>query len=345
MNPTSYIHSAMNAAHDDATLLQRIDLNLVVAFDALARERNVTRAAERVGVTQSAMSHALRRLRELLGDEVLVRGRGGMVLTPRGEALVTPLRSALVTMARALGAPAVFEPRTARRAFCIASPDLFDVLVIPPLLERIGAEAPGVDISVVPLNERRVGVALETGEVDIAIAPQVERDAPPPEMSASGIVRRTLLHDAFVCFLRAGHPELAKRKRLTLETFASLSHVLVSPTGEGPGLVDAMLAQHGLTRRIALRIQHFFSALAIVANSDLILTAPSPLARVPVNERTAVVSFPPPLELPGHTISIVWHERFSNDPGHRWLRDLVADITRSATQKPTRAVRRAPAHA
>jgi len=334
---------AMNDAHADAVdpgalpeQLWAIDLNLIVAFDALARERNVTRTAQRLGVTQSAMSHSLRRLRELLGDPVLVRGRGGMMLTPRAESLVVPLRSGLVTLGRALAQPSRFEPQTARRAFCLASPDLFDVLAIPPLLARIRSEAPGVDIRVVPIDERLLVDQLETGEVDVAVVAQQEEPAAEPPPSASGLLRRTLFRDRYTCLLRADHPALARRRgrratpaALSLATYAALSHALVSPRGGGPGLVDRALAQHGLSRRVALRLPHFYSALAIVAKSDLILTAPSALARL-VPADLEIVALPPPLRLPRHSINLIWHERFSKDRGHGWLRDLVSEVARAA---------------
>jgi DNA-binding transcriptional LysR family regulator len=169
----------MNLVHTEAARgspeqLAGIDLNLLVAFDALAREQSVTRAAERMGVTQSAMSHALGRLRDLLRDPLLVRGSSGMTLTPRAAELVVPLRSGLVTLGRALAEPTSFDPAQARRAFCIASPDLFDVLAVPRLLERIRSEAPGVDLSVVPVNDRRLPERLETGEIDVAVVPEIE---------------------------------------------------------------------------------------------------------------------------------------------------------------------------
>ena len=154
----------MNDIHD----LVGVDLNLFVAFDALARERSVTLAARRLGVTQSAMSHTLRRLRELLGDPLLVRGQGGMVLTPRAEALVVPLRSSLVALGRTLTESTQFDPKTAERTFRLATPDLFDVLAIPPLLHRIRKEAPNVDLHVVPVQRRRLADELETGDVDLA---------------------------------------------------------------------------------------------------------------------------------------------------------------------------------
>jgi DNA-binding transcriptional LysR family regulator len=325
----------MNAIHDREELsleaLAAIDLNLLVAFDAIARELSVTGAARRLGVTQSALSHALRRLRALLGDELFVRGQGGMMLTPRAQALVVPLRSGLVTLGRALQQPEEFEPATARRAFRIATPDLFDVLVIPHLLERIRKFAPGVDISVVPVDQRKLEYRLETGEVDVAVAPRFESDAPGQGLlSASGLVRSAIFRDEFVCILRADHPVLrgrGKKPALSLESYSELSHLLIAPRGEGRGYIDEALAKHGLKRRIALRIPHFYSALVIVEKSDLVLTAPSGLARVDASAR-AVRSLAPPLPLPSHSVNLVWHERFTRDSGQRWLREQLAESGR-----------------
>jgi DNA-binding transcriptional LysR family regulator len=350
MNLAPCFHGDMKAAHPSSTSargvlqeaalperLARIDLNLLVAFDALAREQNVTRAAARVGVTQSAMSHALRRLRGLLDDPLLVRGKSGMVLTARAEALVLPLRSGLVSVDRALARAEQFDPRTARRKFRLATPDLFDLLAIPPLLEAIREQAPGVDLVVAPLDAR-LSDALETGEVDLCVAPRVD-DFPggAPELDGAGLVRRVLFRDSFSCFCRADHPALGEKRArrggkpgapepLSVEVYAALSHVLVSPRGEGPGLVDELLAKQGLSRRVALRIPHFFSALAIVEKSDLILTAPTSLGLL-LPSRSKVVALPAPLRLPSHAIALLWHERFSNEPGHAWLRDVMVDVT------------------
>ncbi len=327
MNQSMLSNSFMNRIHGEASpeRLSGIDLNLTVAFDALTRELSVTRAAERTGVTQSAMSHALRRLRELLKDPLLVRGQNGMVLTPRAEALVVPLRSALLTLGRALAEKQEFLPATARRAFGIAAPDLFDVVMVPPLLERIRSSAPAVDISVVTADDRRFAERLETGEVDVAIVPRFDEVEPGALPPAGGLMRRTLFNDRFVCLLRADHPALRGRRRLTLQTYASLSHALVSPRGEGAGPVDRALEQHGLVRRIALRIPHFYAALAIVAKSDLILTAPSGLARLASTD-LPVRALAPPLRLPRHSVDLVWHERFTNDAGHRWLRKQMLEV-------------------
>jgi DNA-binding transcriptional LysR family regulator len=328
----------MSTAHDDPSLHQ-IDVNLLVALDALARERSVTRAAQRAGVSQSAMSHTLRRLRELFDDPLLVRGRGGMVLTPRAEALAIPLRSGLVSLARTLTQPDPFEPEAAQRAFRIVSPDLFDALVLPALLRRLGREAPGIDLAIVPMPPR-LSDSLETGEVDLAIHP-VLLDAEPFELGANvdpQLQQRTLFRDSLRCFLRADHPALAKRRKLSLRTYSALSHILVSPSGEGPGVVDRVLTTRNLERRIALRVPHFSSALTIVAQSDLVLTAPHSLNEFPA--ASALACHPAPLELPEHAVTMLWHPRFTEDPAHRWLRDLMVEVTASIPALPPRRSRR-----
>jgi DNA-binding transcriptional LysR family regulator len=323
-----------------------------VAFEALARERSVTGAAHTIGVTQSALSHALRRLRALLGDPLLVRGQSGMVLTQRAESLVLPVQIGLNTLRRALSQPAGFAPYTARRAFSLATPDLFDVIVVPALLERLRREAPGVDLTLVVADPRRLSSQLETGEVDAAILPQVaEVEIDQPPLTSVGFVRRELFRDQHACFVRRDHPVLcagatAKRAKsaaapsgkLSLEAYAGLSHLLVSPRGAGPGIVDQMLAQRGLTRRVALRVPHFYAALSIVSECDLILTAPSTLGLlVPLpGKPSRVVVLPPPLRLPSHSVHLVWHERFGHDAGHSWLRDLIAQVARATRKPPAR---------
>ena len=325
MNPMTCFHAGMNIIHT-ADDLHRIDLNLLVALDALARERNVTKAAERTGVTQSAMSHTLRRLRELFDDPLLVRGRGGMVLTPRAEALAVPLRSGLVSLARTLAEPAAFEPEHASRTFRIVSPDLFDALFLPALLKRLGHEAPSVDLAVVP-TPKRLSDSLETGDVDLAIYP-VLLDPQPFDLGTqvdAELQSRTLFRDSFRCFVRNDHPALTGRRKLTLETYTRLNHILVSPGGEGPGLVDRILQARGLKRRIALRVPHFATALEVIAQSDLVLTAPSSLSGC--STASSLASRPAPLAIPEHAITMLWHPRFTEDPAHRWLRERIIDVT------------------
>lgn len=329
MNPMTNDRIVMIVIHDE-TELHRIDANLLVALDVLCRERNVTRAARRTGVTQSAMSHTLRRLRALLGDPLLVRGRGGMQLTPRAEALAVPLRAGLHELARALAEPEPFDPATSRRCVRLSSPDLFDILVLPVLLTDLREHAPGVDVAVVP-RPPRLHEALETGEVDLAIEPRLLDDQPFSDDEPGAQLRqRTLFRDSMRCFVRAGHP-LAGRRRLSVRAFARLDHVLVSPTGSGPGLIDRALEPHGLRRRIALRVPQFSTAIAALAGSDLVLTAPRSLAGSPL--AGGLVDFAVPLALPEHAITMVWHPRFGEDPGHRWFRERMREVTRSSRSR------------
>jgi DNA-binding transcriptional LysR family regulator len=306
--------------------LHRIDLNLLVALDALTRERSVTKAAERAGVTQSAMSHTLRRLRELFDDPLLVRGRGGMVLTPRAEALAVPLRSGLVSLARTLAEPQSFEPEHASRTFRIVSPDLFDALVLPTLLQQLTHQAPSIDLAVVP-TPKRLADSLETGDIDLAIYP-VLLDPHPFDLGTqvdAELQTRTLFRDSFQCFVRNDHPALTGGRRLTLKAYTRLNHILVSPGGEGPGVVDRILHARGLQRRVALRVPHFATALEVIAQSDLVLTAPSSLSKC--STASTLASHPAPFDIPEHAITMIWHPRFTEDPPHRWLRQLMVDVT------------------
>jgi DNA-binding transcriptional LysR family regulator len=328
----------MSAAHE-AESLHTVDVNLLVALDALTRERSVTRAAQRAGVTQSAMSHTLRRLRDLFDDPLLVRGRGGMVLTPRAEALAVPLRSGLLSLTRALAQPDPFDPETANRMFRIVSPDLFDVLVLPSLLHRIGNEAPGIDLAVVPAPSS-LNDSLETGEVDLAIHP-VLLDPEPFDLGTavdSHLRQQTLFKDSFRCFLRRDHEALAGGHKLSLGRYADLRHILVSPGGRGPGVVDRVLHSQGLERRIALRVPHFSAALAVVAESDLVLTAPASLGSYPHVSNLA--SIPTPVEVPHHAITMLWHPRFTEDAGHRWFRERMVEVTSTIPTLPTKKARR-----
>lgn len=314
----------MNMIHD-AGSLRTIDLNLLAAFDALAEAGSVTRAAELCSVTQSAMSHTLRRLRELLADPLLVRGKGGMVLTPRAEALRGPLRAALGDVARAITRPPTFDPASSTRAFRLVGPDLFDMLALPPLLRALGRQAPGVDLAVLPMPPN-LAASLETGEIDLAIAPVLLDEEPFDRRIEPGpdLQRRVLLRDKMRCFVRSGHPGIRARGRMTLAAFTQAAHVLVSPSGAGTGVVDRVLSTQGATRRVAVRVPQFSTALAIVAQTDLVLTAPSALLAAG-GTGAELVSLAPPVQLPEHAVTMVWHPRFSEDPAHRWLRGILAE--------------------
>ena len=305
----------MNELH-----LASLDLNLVVALDALLEERSVTRAAERIGVTQSAMSHALARLRVVTGDQLLVRGSGAMVATPRAEQLAPPVRRALDELGRALRSPSAFAPKTARLRVRIGTSDYNELVLLPRVVQRLEREAPGIDLRLVPFAEDAPAV-LGSGELDLVIAPLRPRD------EAAGVFARKLLDETFVCVVRRGHP-LADR-RLTLARYAAAAHALVSPRGKEGSFADDALVEVGLSRRVVVTVPHFLVAPHIVASSDLLLTLPARVAAALAEPLGLVVlKLPPELRMPGFTMSALWHERTQSDAAQRWVRELFAEVAR-----------------
>ena len=308
---------AMQDVHDRA--LASIDLNLLVVLDALLAEKHVTRAAAKIGLSQSAASHALARLRELLGDPLLVRGtRGALVATPRAEAIAPALRRSLDGLRDALRGTPSFDPATARRSFRIGTADYGELVLLPRLVARFEREARGIDLWIVPQADDPAD-ALAAGELDVAIGVW-----PSPAWPA-GLYQRRLFDEDFRCVVRAGHP--ATKQRLTLVRYCELDHLVVAPRGTPGSRVDDVLSQLGRTRRVLVRVPHFLIAPHVIAASDLVVTLATRLARI-YAEPLGLELLAPPFDVPGFTVSMVWHERAHHDPGHRWLRD---ELARAAT--------------
>ncbi len=294
--------------------LAGVDLNLLVVLDALLAEKHVTRAAARIGLSQSAASHALARLRDLLDDPLLVRGpQGGLVPTARAEALEPALRRALDGLRDVLrGAPS-FDPATARRSFRIGAGDYTELVLLPELVARLARDAPGVDLWIVPLPEDPAA-ALAAGELDLAIGVWTGSSWP------AGFYQRALFDEDFRCVLRKGHP--ATRQKLTLVRYCELDHLLVAPRGTPGSRVDDILASLGRTRRVVVRVPHFLIAPHVIAASDLVVTIATGLARI-YAEPLGLALLPTPFDMPGFTVSMAWHERAHADPGHKWLREQL----------------------
>ncbi len=294
--------------------LSSVDLNLLVAFDALVAERSVTRAAKRLGLSQPAASNALRRLRDLLDDPVLVRAGSSMVPTERALELAPAVRDALSTVRRALSPPE-FEPQTRSAVFHIATADMIEIAMMPPLLSQLRTDAPLVDLRVYSLPRGLPAEELEVGRFDLAVG--AFSDLPP------GFSSEPLTRERFVCIVREGHP--LGRRRLTLKRFASLGHILVAPGGRPGGLADRVLADHGLTRRVVVTTPHFLVAPMLVLESDMICTIAEGVARS-LHEHLPIRILEPPLDLPSFGINMVWHRRTDEDPAQRWLRDRVRSV-------------------
>jgi DNA-binding transcriptional LysR family regulator len=291
-----------------------------LALDALLATRNVTQAAERVGITQSAMSHALRRLRAVTGDSLLVRAQGGMVTTPRADALGPPIRRALEEVALALAPTAKFDPQTARLAFTFMTTDYCELVLLPKLIALLAREAPGIDLRVVAQSDE-VARPLAAGVFDLAIMPPHRSD------ESSSVFAQKLFDDRFVCVVRKGHPLAGKK--LTLARFAAASHVLVSPRGATQSFVDDALAGLGLQRRIALVVPHFLIAPHVIATSDWIVTLAARVAELFAEPLGLTLLAPPPeLRLSGFSVSAMWHERTQNDPAQRYLRAKLMAVAK-----------------
>lgn len=311
----------MRGIHDE---LAGLDLNLVLALDALLAERHVTRAAERLGVSQSAASHALARLRDVLGDPLLVRGpRGAMQPTPRALALAPMLSRALTDVAAALRRPEPFAPSTARRTFHLGAGDYAELVLLPRLVARLATAAPGIDLFIRTVPDD-IPTAIARGELDAVIAPARPRDVAGP-----GIYQRLLFEEQFVCAVRAGHP--ATQRKLTLDRYCSLDHLLIAPRGTYGGFVDDALAALRKRRRVALAVPHFLIVPHVVAGTDLIVTLASRIAAAFADShRLATLRPPAELGLDGFLMHLIWHERAHADDAQRWLRDQIATVAGSA---------------
>ena len=287
------------------TNLAKLDLNLLVALRALLAERHVTRAASRMGLTQPAMSHALARLRVVLGDPLLVRKRAGMTLTPRAQELAEPLERVLADVSKLLAPPERFDPARSTRTFRIASSDYVELVLMPAVLARLWREAPNVRVQLRTLGARGAD-----------------------EIDDEGIVMQKLITERFVCVVREDHPTVGKR--LTLERLLALPHALISPHGdEQGGIVDTALAKLGKHRTIAVEVPHFLVAPFLVERTDVVLTLAERVARaLGPSVRLRVLPPPPELRLPGFDISLVWHERHRADPAHAWFRSTIAAVAK-----------------
>lgn len=317
------LHEKQSAKREssDTMHIYGIDANLLISLDALLREGSVTKAAQRVGLTQSAMSHALGRLRDQLGDPLLVRAGRQMVLTPRAEALAPRVARVVREMAQIFASEKNFDPSSLERSFAIRTTDHIQFVLMPELDTILNAEAPRVDLVLTPVIDQDVE-ALRNGSSDIVIG--VFDDLPPD------VHQQALFTDRFVCLVREGHP--AAGAGLTLTQYGAMAHVLVAHRGGKPGsAVDRLLAEHGIKRRVARAVPHFLIAPFIVARSDAIVTMSERLAQRLVPLLGGLQILEPPLALEPYTLSMAWHERYDGDPAHRWLRDAML---RAASRLP-----------
>jgi LysR family transcriptional activator of mexEF-oprN operon len=299
----------------DHANLSRLDLNLLVAFDALLTERSVTRAASRVGLGQSAMSHNLARLRSLFDDELLTRSAEGMRPTPRAMALADPVRVTLAQIQSAVLERETFEPSTARRVFRIGLADSIEVALVPALMERLQAAAPGVSLRLRSTNRLSILEELDTGTLDLGIGVF--------EHGQIHHKRRPLYTDSFLCLFSP--EQLGLKPPISLKDYLRWPHVLTSLADDARGVVDDALAKRKHKRSIVMTTPGFLAVPFIVRRAPVITTMPSRLARY-FSEAFGLATSPVPVDLPSFTISLLWHASFDHDPGHQWLRHTVVAL-------------------
>lgn len=303
-----------------------LDLNLLRIFDVVMSERNLTRAASRLAMTQPAVSNALRRLRDSLGDELLIRTAHGVRPTPHAEELWPAVRRALCDLEAAM-APPTFDVSTTQATFRMAMADATAALWLPALVRAIERDAPGMNIRMVQLTTRDPRPMLLRGDIDLSIGffpgvvAQLAGEADTP-------IRHELLYSGqYVCVMRQHHP--LARAELTLDTFCAANHLLVSFSGRAHGLVNEALERLGRERRILLTVNQFFTAGRVVANSDLLMVLPRHLIAA-TGMSAELIAKEIPFELPPVQVDMLWHQRDARSPAHKWLRENLTDVNDDA---------------
>lgn len=290
-----------------------LDLNLLVVFATLWETQNVTRASERLSLSQSAVSHALRRLRERLGDELFVNGRGGLVPTARARELIGPVREALARLDDALEGTTPFVPSQAKRKFRIASGDFVEFLILPRLIQHIASEAPGVMVEVVALPPNSsIPTLLENGDIDLLIS---------TPMAVGAGLRHELITTVPILTLiweREGLPP----GRFPLDLYLQRPQVMIEAHQRGSNVIDQTLRAQGLARRMGALVQNFMAMPVIASQTGYICNLPGPIAEA-FATTFGLSCHEPPVDFPPPELVAFWHSRFDADPGLRWLRELV----------------------
>lgn len=290
--------------------LRRLDLNLLVALDALLIEHNVTRAAARLHLSQPALSVQLGRLREFFQDPLLLPGPRGMRPTARADALREPLRQALASLERVVAPAAPFDPSRAEHTWRIATFDYGEFTILQPALAGLRRSAPDARLAVIQIAPSQIARRAEQGDIDLAF--MIDAEAPP------GLHRRHLFDERYV--LAGGVANPALKRRPSLAQFCRLDHVIVSPDGGGfRAATDIALDERGLSRRVALSVPHFLALGPLLASTDLVAMVPERLVR----GDTALRVVEPPIAVPAFEMLMLWPERVHRDPAQRWLREQI----------------------
>lgn len=317
----------MNTVHIEHEELCQVDLNLLVVLDALLQESSVTRAARRVGLSQSAVSHSLKRLRVLLGDPLLLRTSRGMVPTPRAQQLLAPVHQAVGQVQGVLAPRKPFDPVLSSHSFTLSMQDTGQAGLLPELMRRVHRKAPGVRLQVHPGIGGFQADELACGTIDVALA--IDPALP------QGFHSEPVFDITYVSIMRTDHPKL--NGPLTPEVFSQLRHVAVLRDGLVDPDLERVFAAHSLDLHLALVLPSLLPVPWVIAQSDLVATVPETLLNLLPTD-FPIVRHPPPLPLEATSVFLVWHERTHYDPAHQWLREV---IRRTCQQTPPLSLRTA----
>lgn len=295
--------------------LREMDLNLLVVFHQLLLDRSVSTAAEKLGLTQPAVSNALKRLRAALKDELFLRTSRGMEPTPYALHLAEPVSYALNALQAALTTRDSFDPKTSTRNFQLAMTDIGEMYFMPPLMVALSRVAPHVRVSTVRPNAANLKEDMASGTVDLALGLL-------PDLQ-TGFFQRRLFHHKYVCVFRQGHP--VARSPMTLAQFTELDHVGVVSANTGHGEVDGLLERAGIQRKMRLVVPHFIAVGHILQTTDLIATLPERFAQR-CEAPFGLVTSPHPARIPDIAINLFWHAKFNRDPASMWIRQLFVEL-------------------
>ena len=294
--------------------MDNMDLKLLKVFDAIHRCASLSKAADRLGLSQPAVSQALARLREHFDDPLFVRTPQGMEPTQHALGMLHSVAQAIEALESTLAYRSSFDPARSRRRFRICMTDVGQIVLLPQLLLRLREQAPSVEVETLNISDQTSSM-LEAGEIQLAVGymPQIDER----------FYQRALFDERFVCLARSDHPRI--RERLRLQDYEAEEHVLVTTSGTGHLIVDQTVERLKISRRIAVRIPNFLGLATIIGNTDLLCTLPRRAGLI-MARRGEVTVWVPPFELPNYTVRQHWHERQQHDPGCQWLRAVIASL-------------------
>jgi DNA-binding transcriptional LysR family regulator len=299
----------------------KYDLNLLPVFVALMEERNVTRAAERLGITQPALSNALNRLRDTLRDPLFIRERYGMRPTQMAEELAPVIGAALASIDDVILGQQDFDPAQATRLFTIAPNSYVEFVLMPAVVARLRQQSPGIKLRLTPFGNDLIETGAMSGTTEMVLGRVVD----PPD----NLVVQHLMDDGLACVVRADHPEIGDA--ISREQYEQLKHVNVLPPGRMRAGLFQALQQKGLAREVAVSVTHFLAVPEMIAVSDYCATLPSLICARLVRD-TRLKILPAPVDLGTFPVEMAWHIRYRHDPAHRWLRSLIGEVSRELSQ-------------